>query len=110
MITMTQHLGSMQLTCEADVKRLEAIVSELGIKQREPSEDQRWIERIDEIKDEGAEKLVLDMVADPYQELAIIYQMALDGMESCDIGQYIAGKVKRLVEQRAIPILNRQAD
>ncbi len=107
------------LTCHANVETLEKAMSELGSKQRrsdeayfdrEPTDEQKWNDRLHEIRQEGADKLVYHMVADPYQELAIVYQMALDGLESGDIGLYVLSKVKRMVEERAHPMLARQAD
>lgn len=94
-------------------------MSELGSKQRrseeayfdrEPTDEQKWNDRIQEIKQEGADKLVYHMVSDPYQELAIVYQMALDGMEACDIGEFVNAIVKRMVEERAHPFLQKQSD
>ena len=95
-------------------------MSELGSKQRrsdeaywdkqEPTDEQKWQDRLHEIRQEGADKLVYHMVADPYQELAIVYQMALDGLDACDIGQFVNAKVKRMVEERAHPFLNKQVD
>lgn len=110
---------SMALTCHANTETVEKAMSELGSKQRrsdeayfdrEPTEDEKWNDRIQEIKAEGADKLIYHMVSDPYLELAIVYQMALDGIEACDIGQYVASKVKRMVEERAHPFLQKQSD
>ena len=108
------------LTCHANVEKVEKAMSELGSKQRrsdeaywdkqEPTDEQKWQDRLHEIRQEGADKLVYHMVADPYQELAIVYQMALDGMEACDIGQRVVSIVNQKVEERAHPFLRKQSD
>lgn len=75
---------------------------------RDPEQD--YQDRLNDVRRKGALWMIHESTDDPELYLSMLIQLALDGVEDCDIGAAVKSMSRRWQEQQALVMLRKQAD